>query len=108
VVRQINPLGQMSTVTKNSQVAYAENVAGSALVGCASSAASGGSCGSGAAAAAASAGLAPVTNSLFQNANNDIGERIGGTIVQATVGGLAFVAGGGKFANGAVTGRSSI
>lgn len=52
---------------------YAENVAGSALVGCASSAASGGSCASGAAAAAVSAGLAPVTNSVFQNAQYDIG-----------------------------------
>jgi RHS repeat-associated protein len=85
-------------------VAYVENVAGSALVGCASSVASGGSCGSGAAASAVSAGLSPVTNSLFPNAKNNIGERIGGTIVQATVGGLASVAGGGKFANGAVTG----
>jgi hypothetical protein len=66
--------------------------------------ASGGSCGSGAAASAVSAGLAPVTNSLFPNAKNDIGQRIGGTIVQATTGGLASVAGGGKFANGAVTG----
>jgi hypothetical protein len=85
-------------------VAYAENVAGSALVGCASSAASGGSCGSGAAAGALSAGLAPLTNSLFQNARYDVGERIGGTIIQATAGGLASVAGGGKFENGAVTG----
>jgi RHS repeat-associated protein len=85
-------------------VAYVENVAGSALVGCGSSVASGGSCKSGAAAGAVSAGLSPVTNSLFQNAKYDIGERIGGTIVQATAGGLASVAGGGKFANGAVTG----
>ena len=84
--------------------AYAENVAGSALVGCAQSAASGGSCGSGAAAATVSAGFAPATNSLFQNAGKDIGQRIGGTILQATVGGLGSVAGGGKFANGAVTG----
>jgi len=82
---------------------YLANVTGSALVGCASSAASGGSCASGAAAAAVSAGLAPVTNSVFKNAKYDIGERIGGTIVQATVGGLASVAGGGKFANGAAT-----
>ncbi len=85
-------------------VAYAENVGGSALVGCASSAASGGSCGSGAAAGAVSAGLSPVTRGLFPNAANDLGQRIGGTIVQATAGGLASVAGGGKFANGAVTG----
>jgi hypothetical protein len=83
--------------------AYAENVAGSALVGCASAAASGGSCGSGAAAAAVSAGFAPVTGSLFPNASGDLGQRIGGTIVQATAGGLASVAGGGKFSNGAAT-----
>jgi hypothetical protein len=85
-------------------VTYAENVAGSALVGCASSPISGGSCGSGAAAAAVSAGFAPATNSLFPNAGSDLGQRIGGTIVQATVGGLGSVAGGGKFAKGAVTG----
>jgi RHS repeat-associated protein len=85
-------------------VAYAENVAGSALVGCASYAASGGSCGSGAAAAAVTAGLAPVTNGLFPDAPSNLGQRFGGTIVQATAGGLASVAGGGKFANGAATG----
>ena len=51
-----------------------------------------------------SAGLAPATGALFPDASSNIGERIGGTIVQATVGGLASVAGGGKFANGAVTG----
>jgi RHS repeat-associated protein len=83
--------------------AYAQNVAGSALVGCASSAASGGSCASGAASAAVGAGLAPATSNLFPNAGSDIGQRIGGTIVHATVGGLASVAGGGNFANGAVT-----
>jgi hypothetical protein len=84
--------------------AYAENIAGHALVGCASSVASGGSCGSGAAGAAVSAGLTPVTRGLFPNASSDLGQRIDGTIVQATAGGLASVAGGGKFANGAVTG----
>jgi len=85
-------------------LAYAENVAGSALVGCGSSVASGGSCGSGAAAGAVSAGLSPITQGLFPNAASDLGQRIGGTIVQATAGGLASVAGGGKFENGAVTG----
>jgi hypothetical protein len=73
---------------------YAANVAGSALVGCASSAASGGSCASDAAAAAVGAGLAPFTNSVFKNAKTDIGDRIGGALVQATAGGLASVAGG--------------
>ncbi|MGJ4946763.1 RHS repeat domain-containing protein [Bradyrhizobium sp. HKCCYLS20291] len=82
---------------------FAEYVAENAAVGCVSSVASGGSCGSGAAAAAVSAGLSPITNSAFPNAKIDIGERIGGTIVQATAGGLASIAGGGKFANGAIT-----
>jgi len=83
---------------------FAENVAGHALVGCGSSVASGGSCGSGALSAGVGAALSPVTRGLFPNARTDLGERIGGTIVQATAGGLASVAGGGKFENGAVTG----
>ena len=73
---------------------YLLKVGENALVGCASSVASGGSCGSGAASAAVSAGLSPYLP-------NDL---IGGTIARATAGGLASVAGGGKFANGAVTG----
>jgi len=85
-------------------VNYAENVAGSAAIGCVSAVASGGSCGSGAASAAAAAALSPITGSVFPDARSNIGERIGGTLVQATAGGLASVAGGGKFANGAVTG----
>jgi hypothetical protein len=48
--------------------------------------------------------LSPITNQVFPNAQADLGQRIGGAIVQATVGGLASVAGGGKFANGAITG----
>ncbi len=79
-------------------------VGGSALVGCGSAVASGGKCGAGAAAAATSAGLAPFTGTLFPNASGDIGQKIGATIFQATAGGLASVAGGGKFANGAITG----
>jgi hypothetical protein len=75
-----------------------------AAIGCGASLASGGSCGSGAAAGAISAGLSPVTQALFPSAANDLGQRIGGTIIQATAGGLASVAGGGKFANGAATG----
>ena len=73
---------------------YLERVGENALVGCGSSVASGGSCGSGAASAAVSAGLSPYLPR----------DLIGGTIARATVGGLASVAGGGKFANGAVTG----
>jgi RHS repeat-associated protein len=82
---------------------YAANIAGSAAIGCVSSVASGGSCGSGAAAAAVGSALSPITNSVFPDARTNLSDRIGGTLVQATAGGLASVAGGGKFANGAVT-----
>jgi len=85
-------------------VGFGAYIGESALVGCASSAASGGSCKSGALAAAVGAGLSRVTTSLFPNAASDIGQRVEGTIFQATAGGLASVAGGGKFANGAITG----
>jgi RHS repeat-associated protein len=84
--------------------AHAENIAGHALVGCASAVASGGSCGSGALSGAVGSAVSPLTNQLFPDARTDFGQRIGGTIVEATAGGLASVAGGGKFANGAVTG----
>jgi hypothetical protein len=78
--------------------------AGHALVGCASSAASGGSCESGALSGAVGSALSPLTRGIFPDARTDLGQRIGGTIMEATAGGLASVAGGGKFANGAVTG----
>lgn len=75
--------------------AYAENVIGHALVGCASSAASGGSCESGALSGAVTAGAGPLIN----------GQAYGVALVENTVlGGAASVAGGGKFANGAITG----
>ncbi|MGJ4966936.1 hypothetical protein ACQR2C_32500, partial [Bradyrhizobium sp. HKCCYLRH3061] len=83
---------------------YFANVAGHALVGCGSSVASGGDCKSGALSGAVGSALAPLTNQIFPNAQHDLGEKIGGTIFEATAGGLASVAGGGKFANGAVTG----
>jgi RHS repeat-associated protein len=75
---------------------YAFNVAGHALVGCASSAASGGKCGPGALAAGVTSAAGPAINS----------DRFGvGSLVANTVlGGAAAVAGGGKFANGAITG----
>jgi len=76
-------------------VEYAENVAGHALVGCASSVASGGSCQSGALSAGVSAAAGPLINTRNQAAS---------LVRNAVVGGLASVAGGGKFANGAVTG----
>jgi hypothetical protein len=75
--------------------AYGVNVAGHALVGCASSVASGGSCQSGALSAGVSAGAGP-----FINTSNQVASLVRNTVV----GGLASVAGGGKFANGAITG----
>jgi hypothetical protein len=79
-------------------------IGANAAVGCASSVASGGSCGSGAASAAVGATLSPVTGQLFPNAKTDIGQYMGATLTRATIGGVVSVAGGGKFANGALTG----
>ena len=61
-----NPVGDMPghIEPKFGTDIYAFNVAGHALVGCASSVASGGSCKSGALAAAVSAGGAPFTGGL--------------------------------------------
>jgi len=84
-------------------VGYAAYVAENAAVGCASSVASGGSCKSGALAAGVGAAISPVTGSVFKSPLHNVEDLIGGTLVQATAGGLASVAGGGKFANGAVT-----
>jgi hypothetical protein len=75
--------------------AHLFNIAGHALVGCGAAVASGGNCGSGALAGAVPAIAGPVVNNLpFQAA----------LVANTTLGGLASVAGGGKFANGAVTG----
>lgn len=71
---------------------HVANVAGHALVGCASSVAKGGACDEGAAAAALSAAVGPKMPK---------GEM--GLAAHAAVGGTASVLGGGKFANGAVT-----
>ena len=71
------------------------NVAGHALVGCGAAVASGSKCGQGALAAAVPAFAGPFINKLpFQAA----------LAANTALGGLASVAGGGKFANGAVTG----
>jgi RHS repeat-associated protein len=74
---------------------FLPNVFGHALVGCASNAASGGKCGPGALAAAVTAFAGPVINGQ--------GFSIGSLFMNTALGGLASVAGGGKFANGAVT-----
>lgn len=83
--------------------AYAANVAGHAGVGCLTSVASGGSCQSGALSGAAGAAATPLVNVAFPNPRNNTGDLIGGTAATGIVGGLASVAGGGKFENGAVT-----
>jgi hypothetical protein len=74
---------------------YAANVAGHALVGCGSSVASGGSCGSGALAAGLSAGAGPAMTGM------DFTHRL---VANTVLGGVGSVAGGGMFANGAITG----
>jgi hypothetical protein len=75
---------------------FLPNVVGHALVGCGSTVASGGKCGPGALSAGVTAFAGPVIN----------GESfsIHSLLLNSTIGGLASVAGGGKFANGAVTG----
>jgi RHS repeat-associated protein len=71
------------------------NIAGHALVGCASAVASGAKCGPGALAGSITSAAGPWIN----------GRGFGFGLVSNTVlGGLASVAGGGKFANGAITG----
>lgn len=73
---------------------FAANIAGHAIVGCASTAAQGGSCGSGALAAGFGAAASPAVASLPQEL------RLATITI---VGGTASVLGGGKFENGAVT-----
>jgi RHS repeat-associated protein len=80
------------------------NIAGHAAVGCVSSIASGGKCGPGALAGGTSAAAAPLVGKAFPNAQTDFAQRAGGAAAEAVIGGLASVAGGGKFGNGAVTG----
>jgi RHS repeat-associated protein len=70
-------------------------VAGRALIGCASAAASGGKCGPG-----ALAGGITALAGRFINGQNFAAN----VVSNAVLGGAAAVAGGGKFANGAVTG----
>ena len=74
--------------------AHIANMAGHALVGCASAVMGGGKCGPGALSAAAGSFAGPILKDLGFQRN---------LIAHAVVGGLASVAAGGKFANGAVT-----
>ena len=71
------------------------NVAGHALVGCGSAVASGQKCGPGALAAAVTAFAGPMINGE--------GFSVQSLMLNSALGGLASVAGGGKFANGALT-----
>jgi hypothetical protein len=82
---------------------FAANIAGHAAVGCLSAVASGGSCEAGAISAAAGSAISPLVNEEFPNARTDLGQRLGGSAVSGLVGGLAAIAGGGKFVDGAVT-----
>ena len=90
------PLGFMSE-------AHAFNIAGHALVGCGSAVASGGKCGPGALAAGLGAAASPLISDAFPNPRTNTASLFGGTVASAVVGGPGNVAGGGKFANGAVT-----
>ena len=83
---------------------FLANVAGHAAVGCLSAVASGGKCGPGALSGAAGAAAAPLVGGLVQNAPDGFTRAIEGSALEGAVGGLASVAGGGKFADGAVTG----
>jgi RHS repeat-associated protein len=83
--------------------AHLANMAGHALVGCASAVVQGGRCGPGALAAAAGSLAGPIVGKVFQNPRTNPADLFGGTFASAIVGGLASVAGGGNFANGAVT-----
>jgi RHS repeat-associated protein len=74
--------------------AHLFNIAGHALVGCGSAVASRSKCGPGALSAAAGSFAGPMMKSL-----NSAGQLVATSIV----GGVASVAGGGKFANGAIT-----
>jgi RHS repeat-associated protein len=80
------------------------NVAGHALVGCGSALASGGKCGPAALAGGVSAAATPFIDAQFPDPLHNPENLFAGTAISATAGGLASVAGGDKFANGAVTG----
>ena len=88
-------LGPMHTPAEFGSARYFANVAGHALVGCGAAVASGGKCGPGALSAVVPAAAGPFLSGF---------DRIGQLVASTTLGGLASVAGGGKFANGAVTG----
>lgn len=73
----------------------AQAVAARAVAGCVTSVAGGGKCGPGALSAVFSKLATPITGQI---------NAVAGTVVSAVIGGTAAELGGGKFANGAVTG----
>ena len=75
--------------------AYAFNIAGHAVVGCASAEVSGAECGPAALAGGVTSAAGPFVNKL------DFAPAL---VANSVVGGVASVAGGGKFENGAVYG----
>jgi RHS repeat-associated protein len=76
------------------------NTAAHAAWGCAEGELSGGDCGSGARGAFASS-LISSPDTTYGNPYENVGDLVVNTAIQAGVGGLAAVAGGGKFAQGA-------
>jgi RHS repeat-associated protein len=73
------------------------NIAGHAAVGCASAEASGAACGPSALAGAITSAAGPLIN-------NQNGFSVASLVENSVLGGVAAVAGGGKFENGAITG----
>jgi hypothetical protein len=96
-------LGQGHPLPEFMSPAHVANMAGHALVGCMSAVVGGARCGPGALAGAAGSLAAPLLGRAFPNPRGNTGDLFGGTVASAVVGGVASVAGGGKFANGAVT-----
>jgi hypothetical protein len=88
------PKGGHATLDFGSE-AHLFNIAGHALVGCASATANRGKCGSGALSGAVGSFAGPLLTGL---------DLSGKLVATSVLGGLASVAGGGKFANGALTG----
>jgi RHS repeat-associated protein len=89
-------LGPLHTPAEFGSSAFFENVAGHALVGCGAAVASGAKCGPGALSAAVTAFAGPWIND-GQNFS------VRSLVLNSTLGGFASLAGGGKFANGAIT-----
>jgi RHS repeat-associated protein len=90
---EVGELTKHGTLTFGSET-HLLNVAGHALVGCASATANGGKCGSGALSGAVGSFAGPLLSGL------DFSSKL---VATSVLGGLAAVAGGGKFANGALT-----